>query len=87
MPTSSYPRWFATPNGDTLYALISPERWVEHQRMGGHYQRYEMEVKTYADRLHVAALEDRLASGELVSMGEVEYQEQVRHIERLKRLG
>jgi len=87
MPASSYPRWFATPDGNTLYALFSPEQWVEHQRMGGHYQRYEMEVKTYADRLHVAALEDRLASGALVSMGEAEYEQQVRHIERLKRLG
>ncbi len=87
MPASSYPRWFATPDGNTLYAIFSPEHWVEHQRMGGHYQRYEMEVKTYADRLHVAALEDRLASGALVSMGEAEYELQVRHIERLKRLG
>lgn len=87
MSASSYPRWFATPDGNTLYALSSPEHWVEHQRMGGRYQRYEMEVKTYADRLHVAALEDRLASGELVSIGEAEYMEQVRHIERLKRLG
>lgn len=49
--------------------------------------RHVLEVKTYPDRLHVSALLDRLASGALVSLEEVDYAERVRNIEQLERIG
>jgi len=87
MSETPYPRWFATPDGNTVYAVPSEESWVEHQRIGERYQRHEMVVSTYADRLHVAALLERLEAGGLIALGEAEYLNRVRHIERLKPLG
>jgi hypothetical protein len=78
------PLWFATPDGNTVYAVPSEDRWVEHQRMGSLYRRHETQVSTYSDRLHVSALLQRLEEGLLVALGEAEYAERVRHIERLK---
>lgn len=80
------PRWFATPDGRTVYALAHPDRLVEHQRIGRFHRRHVLEVKTYADRLHVAALLERVENGLLTSMGEPAYAEAVSNIERLEPL-
>ena len=87
MEVTFIPQWFATPDGASTYALSSPDRLVEHQRVGGRYMRHVLEVKTYPDRLYVSALLDRLASGALVSLEEVDYAERVRNIEQLERIG
>ena len=80
------PRWFDTPDGGTVYAWTHPDRLVEHQRIGRFHRRHVFEVKTYADRLHVAALVERLDDGLLKSMDEREYAETVSNIERLEPL-
>ena len=80
------PRWFATPDGGTVYAWTHPDRLVEHQRIGRFHRRHVLEVQTYADRLHVAALIERLDDGLLKSMDEREYAETVSNIERLEPL-
>ena len=87
MEVPETPRWFATPDGGTLYALLSPDRLVEHQRLGGRYLHHVFEVKTYADRLHLASLLERLEQGLLEGLTREEYDGRVRNIERLERLG
>lgn len=86
MDTPFIPSWFATPDGTTLYALTGPDRLVEHQRVGRHYRRQVLEVKTYADRLHVASLLERVDAGWLVRMEAEAYAEAVRNIETLEPL-
>ena len=80
------PRWFATPDGGTVYALTHPDRLVEHQRIGRFHRLHVLEVKTYADRLHVAALLERVEHGLLRPMDETEHAEAVNNIERLEPL-
>ena len=80
------PRWFATPDGGTVYALTHPDRLVEHQRIGRFHRRHVLEVTTYADRLHVAGLLERVAEGLLRSLDEREHAEAVSNIERLEPL-
>lgn len=80
------PRWFATPDGGTVYALTHPDRLVEHHRIGRFHRHCVLEVKTYADRLHVAALLERIEDGLLRSLDEREYAEAVSNIERLEPL-
>lgn len=80
------PRWFATPDGRTVYALTHPDRLVEHQCIGRFHRRHVLEVKTYADRLHVASLLERVEDGLLRPMGEREHAEAVSNIERLEPL-
>ena len=87
MSSPSSTRWFSTPDGRTLYALTVDGQWTEHQRMGKRYQLHRMDVKTYADRLHVAALIERLDAGLLEVLDEEEYRNRVRNIEQLERLG
>ena len=86
MDTPLTPFWFATPDGTTLYALTGPDRLVEHQRVGRRYRWQVLEVKTYADRLHVASLLERVDAGWLVRMEAEEYAEAVRNIETLEPL-
>ena len=86
MEAAFSPRWFATPDGGTVYALTHPNRLVEHQRIGRFHRRHVLEVKTYADRLHVAALLERVEHGLLRSMEETEHAEAVNNIERLEPL-
>ena len=86
MDTPFIPSWFATPDGPTLYALTGPDRLVEHQRIGRRYRMQVLEVKTYADRLHVASLLERVEAGWLVRMEAEEYAEAVRNIETLEPL-
>ena len=80
------PSWFATPDGTTLYALTGPDRLVEHQRIGRRYRMQVLEVKTFADRLHVASLLERVEAGWLVRMEAEEYADAVRNIETLEPL-
>lgn len=80
------PRWFATPDGGTLYALEGPDFLVEHQRIGRRYVVHRLEVKTYADRLQVSALLARLESGMLQALDAEEYARRVSNIERLEPL-
>lgn len=80
------PRWFATPDGGTVYALTHPDRLVEHQRIGRFHRHHVLEVKTYADRLHVAALLERVEDGLLRSLDEREHAEAVSNIEQLEPL-
>lgn len=80
------PHWFATPDGRTVYALTHPDRIVEHQSIGRFHRRHVLEVKTYADRLHVSSLLERLQQGLLRPMGQQEYAEAVSNIERLEPL-
>ena len=80
------PSWFATPDWTTLYALTGPDRLVEHQRIGRRYRMQVLEVKTYADRLHVASLLERVDAGWLVRMEAEEHAEAVRNIETLEPL-
>lgn len=86
MDTPFIPSWFATPDGTTLYAMTDPDRLVEHQRIGRRYRRHVLEVQTYADRLHVASLLERVEAGWLVRMEAEEYAEAVRNIETLEPL-
>ena len=86
MDTPFTPSWFATPDGTTLYALTGPDRMVEHQRIGRRYRMHVLEVKTYADRLHVTSLLERVEAGGLVRMEAEEYAEAVRNIETLEPL-
>ncbi len=81
------PLWFATPDGGSLYALVSPDRLVEHQRLGERYLHHVLEVNTYADRLHVVDLLERLKQGLLAGLTREEYDRRIRNIERLERLG
>lgn len=78
------PRWFAAPDLATFYAVTSPDILVEHQRIGQRYRRHLLEVRTYADRLHLQALLDRADAGLFVSMTQGEYEEAVKNIERLE---
>ena len=78
------PRWFAAPDLATLYAVTSRDVLMEHQRIGQRYRRHLLEVRTYADRLHVQALLDRVDAGLFVSMAQHEYEEAVRNMERLE---
>ena len=86
MDTPFSPSWFATPEGSTLYAVTGPDCLVEHQRIGRRYRMQVLEVKTYADRLHVASLLERVEAGWLVRMEVEEYAEAVRNIETLEPL-
>ena len=86
MDTPFTPSWFATPDRTTLYALTGPDRLVEHQRIGRRYRTQVLEVKTYADRLHVASLLERVNAGWLVRMEAEQYAEAVRNIETLEPL-
>ena len=86
MDTPFAPCWFATPDRTTLYALTGPDRLVEHQRMGRRYRMHMLEVKNYADRLHVTSLLERVEAGWLVRMEAEEYAEAVRNIETLEPL-
>ena len=86
MDTPFIPSWFATPDGTTLYALTRPDCLIEHQRVGRRYRRHVLEVQTYADRLHVASLLERVEAGWLVRMEAEEYAEAVRNIETLEPL-
>lgn len=86
MDTPFAPCWFATPDRTTLYALTGPDRLVEHQRMGSRYRRQVLEVQSYADRLHVASLLERLEAGWLSRMEAEEYADAVRNIETLEPL-
>jgi hypothetical protein len=79
--------WFSTPDGRSIYAHTAPDRVLEHQRMGARYAVHEMVVKTYADRLHIAALLERLQSGLMRPLTEDEYRLEVSNIERLERFG
>ena len=78
------PRWFAAPDLATFYAVTSPDILVEHQRIGQRYRRHLLEVRTYADRLHLQALLDRADAGLFVLMTQGEYEEAVKNIERLE---
>ena len=69
-----------------MYAMTGPDRLVEHQRIGRRYRMQVLEVKTYADRLHVASLLERVEAGWLVRMEVEEYAEAVRNIETLEPL-
>jgi len=84
MDSAFVPRWFATPDGGTVYAMTGSDRILEHRRVGRRYRRQVLEVRTYADRLYVASLLDRVQEGLLVSMEQEEYDEAVRNIERLE---
>ena len=66
--------------------MTHPDRLVEHQRIGRFHRRHVLEVKTYADRLHVAALLERVEHGLLRPMDETEHVEAVNNIERLEPL-
>ena len=59
---------------------------MEHQRIGRRYRMQVLEVKTYADRLHVASLLERVDAGWLVRMEAEEYADAVRNIETLEAL-
>ena len=66
--------------------MTHPDRLVEHHRIGRFHRHCVLEVKTYADRLHVAALLERIEDGLLRSLDEREYAEAVSNIERLEPL-
>ena len=78
------PRWFATPDLGSLYAMTSPDQVLEHQRIGQRYRRHLLEVRTYADRLHAQALLDGADAGLFVSMAQDEYEKAVKNMERLE---
>jgi hypothetical protein len=79
------PKWFATPDGGSIYALLTPDRLEEHQRLGRRYLHHVLEVRTYADRLHVVALLERVANGDIIALEEDEYDERIKNIEQLER--
>jgi len=87
MSSGFVPRWFSTPDGRTVYALEQPDHLVEHQRLGIRYLVHRMDVQTYADRLHIAGLIERLESGLLRELTEDAYRAEVSNIERLERMG
>ena len=76
------PSLLATPDGTTLYAMTGPDWLAEHQRIGRRYRMQVLEVKTYADRLHVASPLERVEAGWLVRMRREEYAVAVRNIGR-----
>ena len=61
--------------------------WSNISGWGGRYLHHVLEVKTYADRLHLASLLERLEQGLLEGLTREEYDGRVRNIERLERLG
>ena len=87
MSSGFVPRWFSTPDGRTVYALKQPDHLVEHQRLGIRYLVHRLDVQTYADRLHIAGLIERLESGALRALTEEAYRDEVRNIEQLERMG
>ena len=87
MSSRFVPRWFSTPDGRTVYALEQPDHLVEHQRLGARYLVHRLAVQTYADRLHIAGLIERLESGLLRELTEDAYRAEVRNIEQLERMG
>lgn len=74
-----------TPDGRTLYDLSNPDRVLEHQQLGTRYMVHELKVRTFADRLHLEGLRERIAGGVLSPLGAEDHAERVRNMERLER--
>lgn len=85
MESAFIPLWCMTPDGRTLYDLSKPDRLLEHQQLGTRYMVHELEVRTFADRLHLEGLRERLAGGVLSVLQAEEHAERVRNMERLER--
>lgn len=87
MSESFSPVWFETPDGATLYALEAPDRIVEHRRLGRRCMRHVLEIRTFADRLHLEALLGQLEGGGLRALDGDAYAARLRNMERLEPWG
>jgi len=85
MESAFIPLWCMTPDGRTLYDLSQPDRIIEHQQLGTRYMVHELELRTFADRLHVAGLRERLTGGILSPLSADAHAARVSNMERLER--
>lgn len=84
MPDPFSPRWFETPDGSTLYSLEAPDRLVEHRRLGRRCMVHVLEIRNFADRLHLESLLEGLALGRFEALDRLAYADRLRNMERLE---
>lgn len=87
MPSEGYPRWFALSNGGSIYALLSPDKWVEHQKIGNRHAVHELVVQTHPDRLRIQDLLAGAEDGRVLELTETEYQRRLVDMASTPRLG
>ena len=87
MPDPFIPRWFATPDGGSIYALDAPDHLLEHQRIGSRHAVHELRATTFPDRLRIADLVEGAASGRLLELSAEEYQRRLVDMASTPRIG
>lgn len=80
-------RWFATPDGGSLYALSGLDRLLEHQRIGSRHAVHELQATTFADRLRMSDLLEGAAAGRLLELTAEEYERRLVDMASTPRIG
>jgi hypothetical protein len=80
-----FPQWFAGPGRQSIYAVLSPGEWVEHQKFGSKYRVFNLVAEIYPQRLRIA---DLLAdtSGAFIPLCREEYDQMRMDFESLELL-